>query len=62
MLAIESLRLFGANGVTANLALRPICEPVSELTEKLRAGTPGDYRPDARSILALRDELKSLDK
>lgn len=49
-------------GITANLALTPICRPVSELTEALRAGTPADFRPEAEKILALRDELQALDQ
>ena len=48
-------------GVTANLALAPICDPVSELTELLRARTPGDYTAQTAAILALRDELRALD-
>lgn len=49
-------------GVTANLALSPISGPVSELTEMLRARIPGDYRPEVKKILALRDELRALDQ
>ena len=49
-------------GVTANLALNPICVPVSGLTEVLRARIPGDYRADVKNILALRDELRALDQ
>ena len=49
-------------GVMANLALTPIAAPVAELTEQLRAKTPGDYREDVKKILALRDELKALDQ
>ena len=30
-------------GVLGNLSLTPIYKPASELTELLRAGTPGDY-------------------
>ena len=46
----------------ANLALTPIAAPVAELTELLRAKTPGDYREVVKKILALRDELKALDE
>ena len=49
-------------GVMANLALTPIAAPVAELTELLRAKTPGDYREVVKKILALRDELKALDE
>lgn len=49
-------------GVLANLALTPLSVPTSELTELLRARTPGDYTDAARRILALRDELKTLDE
>ncbi len=48
-------------GVLANLSLTPIVEPVGALTEKLRARIPGDYRPQAAEILALRDKLRALD-
>ncbi len=47
-------------GVLANLSLTPILEPVSELTELLRARTPGDYRPQVQAILAKREELRAL--
>ena len=47
-------------GVLGNLALTPLSEPVSELTEQLRSGTPGDYRPQVQAILAKLAELKSL--
>ena len=49
-------------GVLANLALTPLTEPVSELTERLRVRSPGDYRGNVREILALRDELAALDR
>lgn len=49
-------------GVLANLSLTPLSGPVSELTERLRAGTPGDYRQTVGEILKLRDELKALDR
>lgn len=48
-------------GVLANLALTPILKSVSELTELLRAGTPGDYRENVREILAQLEKLKALD-
>ena len=48
-------------GVLANLALTPICEPVSALTEQLRQRTPGDYQPQVEEILALRSVLRALD-
>ena len=49
-------------GVLANLALTPLTNPVSELTELFRAKTPGDYRHTVKKILALRDELRALDQ
>lgn len=48
-------------GVLANLALTPICTPVSELTELLRGRAPVDFRAQAAAVLALRDELRSRD-
>ena len=47
-------------GVTANLALTPICEPVQEITELLRSRTPADYAPMVREIEARRESLMAL--
>ena len=38
-------------GTMANLALYPISQPVSELTELLRQGKPGDYQGLVQKIL-----------
>lgn len=47
-------------GVTANLALTPLFNPVNEITELLRNRTETDYRPYIEAILAKRDELIAL--
>ncbi len=47
-------------GVMGNLALTPIFTPASQLTELLRAKTPGDYAAYLRQILAKREELRAL--
>lgn len=47
-------------GVLGNLALTPILNPVTEITELLRAGTQTDYSGYIAEILAKRDELKAL--
>ena len=47
-------------GVTANLALTPILQPVAEITELLRARTEMDYRPLVEKILSEKDKLMSL--
>lgn len=44
-------------GSTGNLALTPICAPVIELTELLRAKTQTDYTALAETIRKARDEL-----
>ena len=50
-------------GMLGNLALSPMSEPVSEMTELLRAGEDADYqslyetiREQREKLLALRDE------
>ena len=47
-------------GVTANLALTPLCEPVQEITELLRSKTPADYAPLLGEIEARRERLMAL--
>ena len=47
-------------GVMANLALTPLQEPVSQMTELLRAGTDMDYTPLYEEVMARYSELKSL--
>lgn len=50
----------GLKGVLANLALTPILEPVSEMTELLRAKTDTDYSGYLKTIKEKRDELKAI--
>lgn len=47
-------------GVLANLALTPICEPVSEIVELLRKRTDTDYSEYLERIRAKREELQNL--
>ncbi len=47
-------------GVLANLALTPICEPVSEIVELLRNRTDTDYSEYLERIRAKREELQNL--
>ena len=47
-------------GVLANLALTPLCEPASEMTELLRAGADADYPALLKHILTQRDALAAL--
>ena len=47
-------------GVAGNLALTPVYEPASEVTELLRARTETDYTPYVEILKAKRDELKAL--
>ena len=47
-------------GILGNLALTPLYTPLSDLTEKLRARTPGDYTEEYKKILDLRQQLLSL--
>ncbi|MBR4580705.1 MAG: Hpt domain-containing protein [Lachnospiraceae bacterium] len=47
-------------GVLGNLALTPIFEPVSEITELLRARTQTDYGVYLEKINAKYEELKNL--
>ena len=49
-------------GVLSNLALTPMQEPASQLTELLRGKTPGDYRGLLETILRERDRLAALAK
>ena len=49
-------------GVTANLALTPILQPVVKITELLRARTAMDYKPLVEEILSERDTLISLSR
>ena len=47
-------------GVCANLALTPILEPVSQITELLRAETETDYQPLLERILEEKEVLRRL--
>jgi len=47
-------------GVLGNLSLTPIYDPVSEITEELRAKVDKDYGPQLAAILAKFDEFKAL--
>lgn len=47
-------------GVYGNLALTPIYEPVTEITELLRGGTQTDYTPYVAKITSKFEELKKL--
>lgn len=47
-------------GVSANLELTPICKPVTEITELLRARTQADYAPLLDEIISRRDELLAM--
>lgn len=47
-------------GVTGNLALTPLYEPVVEITELLRAGTDMDYSGLLQTIRAQKDKLQEL--
>ena len=47
-------------GVTANLALTPIYEPVNEITELLRAKSQVDYTPLLTEILDQYDKFCAL--
>ncbi len=47
-------------GVLANVALTPLYEQVSEVTELLRAGKDADYPARLERILREREELLSL--
>lgn len=47
-------------GVTGNLALTPLYEPIVEITELLRAGTETDYSGLLQTIRAQKDKLQDL--
>lgn len=47
-------------GVLGNLFLTPVYEPVSEITELLRAKQEADYAPLIDRILEQRDQLAAL--
>ncbi len=47
-------------GVTANLSLTPIYEPVYEITELLRSRTEMDYTPYLEKIIEKNNELKAI--
>ena len=47
-------------GVMGNLSLTPLFRPVSEMTERLRAGEDADYQSDLDQILSEREKLRSL--
>ena len=44
-------------GVIGNLAITPLYEAISDLTEKLRSKEPGDYSAQYSEILAIRSKL-----
>ena len=47
-------------GVTSNLALTPILNPVIKITELLRSRTVTDYNPLLSEITSARDQLLAL--
>ena len=47
-------------GVVGNLALTPMYEPLSELTELLRNGKDGDYLAIYKPVKEMRDKLLKL--
>lgn len=49
-------------GVLSNLSLTPICGPVSEMTELLRARKQADYPAFVAAILSERDRLTELSR
>ena len=48
-------------GIMSNLALTPILEPVSEITELLRSGTQTDYKPLVDRILSAKAQFDALE-
>ena len=50
----------GLKGILANLAITPLQEPVSEITELLRAKTDMDYSGLMAHILEERDRFRAL--
>ena len=49
-------------GVIGNLALEPIYNPLSEMTELLRARKPADYISMYHHIKEIRDQLLAMTK
>ena len=47
-------------GVLGNLALTPIYEPMSEMTELLRSGADADYEDLFKKVMVKRDALAAL--
>lgn len=47
-------------GVTANVSLTPLAEPVAKMSDLLKVRTDMDYGPLLSEILARRDELAAL--
>ena len=47
-------------GVLGNLALTPMLNPVTQMTELLRARTETDYRPLLKDLLSERERLLAL--
>lgn len=47
-------------GVTANLALTPICKPIEQITELLRSRTKTDYAPLLKEIAEKSGSLQAL--
>lgn len=50
----------GLKGVLGNLSITPLYEPVSEITELLRAETPMDYTELLSKIMAEKDRFCAL--
>ena len=47
-------------GVLGNLSLTPIYDPVSQMTEQLRAGEDADYMALLTVVLEQRDKLRAM--
>ena len=47
-------------GVLGNLSLTPLFDPISEMTEQLRAGEEHDYSTRVADVMAKREELRKL--
>ncbi len=50
----------GLKGIVNNLSLTPLAEPISEITEYLRAEKQMDYAPYVKKILEEREKLAKL--
>ena len=47
-------------GVTGNLSLTPLYDPIVQITERLRAKEDADYSAELAEILSQRDKLEEL--